>query len=572
MEPVDRLPFALCLDEVTGPGGEARASSRVLGNIVLADHGRTIHGERLGPVPPATLVDKARGGATRCDAAIPFVRPPRFRPSLRQRPLTHAAPYEGTPPALQGSAAEFCGRTPRHQAQSRRNEQPVHWKAKRDLLGSRPDEPHFVAEIETSGQAVLRFGDDRHARSGEPGTELVATYRIGNGPDGNIGAHAIAHVVTDESGILAVTNPLSAAGGTEPESLESVRLRAPQAFRSQQRAVTEADYAAMAGQRPDVQRAAATFRWTGSWRTVFVTDRPTGTRPRPGVRADLRRERGTVRMAGFDSEVDGPRFVSLEVEMRICVSPEYFRGHVRAALLDIFSDRVLPDGRRGLFHADTFSFGEPVYLSPMVAAAQVVAGVESVAIAKFQRQGPPDGEPLEAGRLDSAGSRSRVSTTTATFRSEVCSGWRWAAANERSAAPHRGWGSHPPAGRRLPAAAKMPPPTCRPFVNRSGLSAIAYRVGRTAFKESGIAGGTVRRPGSRRLDGLTTRQDDDFAIALLDAWAAVCDVIRSTRSVWPTSSTSAPQRSCSRSSELARLIELQAAAGRGRGDRPGVHD
>ena len=35
--------------------------------------------------------------------------------------------------------------------------------------------------------------------------------------------------------------------------------------------MTAADYAAAAERRPDVQRAAATFRWTGSWHTVFVT-------------------------------------------------------------------------------------------------------------------------------------------------------------------------------------------------------------------------------------------------------------------------------------------------------------
>ena len=56
-------------------------------------------------------------------------------------------------------------------------------------------------------------------------------------------------------------------------------------------------------------------------------------------------------------------------------------------LLEVFSNRVLPDGRRGVFHPDNFTFGQTVYLSPLYAAAQAVAGVDSVVITKFQRQG-----------------------------------------------------------------------------------------------------------------------------------------------------------------------------------------
>lgn len=61
-------------------------------------------------------------------------------------------------------------------------------------------------------------------------------------------------------------------------------------------------------------------------------------------------------------------------------------------------------------------------------------------------------------------------------------------------------------------------------LNRPGLAAIAYRVGTHAlFKESLLA----RLSGSRlpALHGLKTRDDDDFSIALLDAWATVADVL-----------------------------------------------
>ncbi|HKP03820.1 MAG TPA: putative baseplate assembly protein [Chthoniobacterales bacterium] len=60
--------------------------------------------------------------------------------------------------------------------------------------------------------------------------------------------------------------------------------------------------------------------------------------------------------------------------------------------------------------------------------------------------------------------------------------------------------------------------------NRAGLSAIAYRCGTHAqFKQSMLAAlSSSSRPALRALG---TREDDDFSIALLDAWAAVSDVL-----------------------------------------------
>jgi len=62
------------------------------------------------------------------------------------------------------------------------------------------------------------------------------------------------------------------------------------------------------------------------------------------------------------------------------------------------------------------------------------------------------------------------------------------------------------------------------LVNRPGLSAIAYRVGTHAgFKQAMLAGlSDAKRP---RLAELRTRDNDDFTIALLDAWATVSDVL-----------------------------------------------
>jgi hypothetical protein len=103
------------------------------------------------------------------------------------------------------------------------------------------------------------------------------------------------------------------------------------------------------------------------------------------------------RIAGHDLEVNGPRYVPLDIALRICVKPDYFRSNIKAALLRIFSNRTLPDGSRSIFHPDNFTFGTPVYLSQLLAAAQAVEGVESVQVTKFQRKNQFDAQALADG-------------------------------------------------------------------------------------------------------------------------------------------------------------------------------
>jgi predicted phage baseplate assembly protein len=200
--------------------------------------------------------------------------------------------------------------------------------------------------------------------------------------------------------LVGVRNPWPGAGGAAPESIEAVRQNAPQAFRTQERAVTPADYETIALRFPGVQRAAATIRWTGSWYTVFITVDRLGAAPiTDEFERDFRAHMNAYRMMGYDLEVDGPTYIPLEIELEVCVKPEYLRSAVRAALLELLSSRTLPDGTRGLFHPDNFTFGQPVYLSRIYAAVSGVAGVQSAQVTRFQIQDQPGSSGLAAGKI-----------------------------------------------------------------------------------------------------------------------------------------------------------------------------
>lgn len=404
----DALPFALCLSVPERPG---LPISVARGNVVLADHGRSVVGEPLGTVPPSRL-DWAPTAAAGCERPAIEPIPPRFRPRIEQAPVTRG--FDLARDLDRGAAAEpddawrsaraLVARDP-HEAlprvarlQGREGTLLTDWRMARDLLASAGTDRHAVLEPEDDGGARLRFGDGIHGERPDAGTRFEIDYRVGSGVVGNVGADAIVHVVSAHDVFAWVRNPLPAAGGIDPEDVEAARRDAPQAFRTQERAVTPDDYAAAAQRLRGVQRAAATMRWTGSWHTVFVTaDREGGAPVDARFERRLRAHLERFRMAGYDLEVDAPRDVALDVELHVCALPGHFRAHVLRAVAQVLSNGTLPDGRTGLFHPDRFSFGQPVHLSPIVAAAHGVEGVEAVWVKRFQRMVSPDPASLRSG-------------------------------------------------------------------------------------------------------------------------------------------------------------------------------
>ncbi len=425
----DALLFPLCISSTTDYAyGHIYYEdvSVALGNIVLADHGQTMY--EVLPSVPASTIRWASTSSNRCDNQQVSYVAARYNPSLKYSPLTFSSPYDASNPppsafsAMQLSAhnaipaIKLCSQ-PQNTGDSTK-EIPCSfdqssanvWFPKGDLLSSKAIDRHFVIESESDGITYLRFGDDQHGLRPRAGTSFLAKYRVGNGARGNVGADAIYHIMSDDTRISGVNNPLPALGGVEPESIEDVRQKISRSFITQERGVTPEDYLEIVGRHPEVSRANTVLRWTGSWYTVFiVVERIEGMPVDEPFKREVRQYMEQSRMAGGDIEIVSPVYVPLEIEMTVDVQTEYFRNNVKATLLEVFSNRQWPDGQRGVFYPSNFTFGQSVYLNLFYVAATQVPGVASVNIFKFQRQGIPgsgqvDGvltlDWLEIARLD----------------------------------------------------------------------------------------------------------------------------------------------------------------------------
>jgi hypothetical protein len=395
----EALRMPLCLSARYPETGLISGISVARGNVVPCDHGRTIRED------------------------VPIVSSSPASVTLPRAPLT----FQSNAPVIAGTphldADRFDLVTPVDQAEpavelelSLSSGDTEVWLPVPDLLDDNAFATHFVVDVGDEGDATLRFGDDEYGQHPDNVVQIAARYRIGNGLAGNIGSGSLVHVSPPSPAVIlpaigSVWQATAAAGGVAPQTIEEVRQLAPAAFRAEQfRAVTEGDYEAAALKVAGVAAAKCVFRWTGSWRTVFVAIHPADpanliTLPTgenelrsdlaDAVAAKLRR----YKLAGYDLEIRAARYVPLLIEMRICVAHGYFRGDVLLSVTHVLSNRRYADGTVGFFHPTRFHFGQSVYLSRIYEAVQSVTGVDSVEVMTFQRYWSVANGELASGEI-----------------------------------------------------------------------------------------------------------------------------------------------------------------------------
>ena len=369
----------------------------VAGNIVPATQGQRLtesFGIDAPPVSNPTLpLAVVRTGPNSTPASLI----PMYLYTLTSSPLVWLAPDANTEPLPEIS---LIGTPPA--------DVPSPWPWLRSLLDAETFENAFTLDrasfipIATNSDGTtsyeydgdngdtLRFGDDVFGAIPPSGTVFQVTYRVGNGAAGNLAADTITNFNAGASPfIVSVTNPFAATGGADEESDASVQRLAPQAFRAvEYNAVRPADYEAAAETLSWVERAGTVYRWTGSWLTVFTTADPKGGAPiSTDEEFQLVQLLDRRRLAGYESYVLSPQYVSLDLEIKVCAQPTAFRGDVEAAVLAALSAVQNPDGSTGFFYPDHFTFGQPLERSALEAAIQDANGVAGVETIRYRQRG-----------------------------------------------------------------------------------------------------------------------------------------------------------------------------------------
>jgi hypothetical protein len=146
------------------------------------------------------------------------------------------------------------------------------WTNVPTLYGQPPAAQVYSTLNLLGGKAQVIFGDGVEGATLPTGTNNIqASYRVGIGSAGNVSAGAITTLVDRPVGVSGVTNPQTATGGQDPQSINDIRANAPLTVLTLGRAVSLTDYQNFASSFAGISKASALWIPAGAFRGVFLT-------------------------------------------------------------------------------------------------------------------------------------------------------------------------------------------------------------------------------------------------------------------------------------------------------------
>jgi predicted phage baseplate assembly protein len=264
------------------------------------------------------------------------------------------------------------------------------WERVEDFDNSGYGERHYVINWE---EGEIRFGDGAHGRIPPAGCDIrAAFYRSGGGGIGNVKQFAVDRILTTDGSNMCVKNHQPAKGGAAAERLEEAKARARNDLRQITRAVTSADYEALALATPGVwvKRAWALpgyhphypcFKTPGVVTVVvipYTLPESRNATPQPDQRF-----LGTVyhylqrfRLLTANIFVVPPAYVKVSVRAGVKIKsktdPGRIKGAIEKALKEFLDPATGGPGETG------WPFGHEVLVSEVYQMMQKVEGVYSV--------------------------------------------------------------------------------------------------------------------------------------------------------------------------------------------------
>jgi hypothetical protein len=261
----------------------------------------------------------------------------------------------------------------------------VRWHEVEDLYESPAAGRHYVKDV-TTGE--IRFGDGIHGAIPPKGDRnlRLASFQVGGGMDGNVPAGALCVMQQSLTFIEGVQNPLPAGGGSDLETVDEVKSRAPHLFRSRFRAVTAEDFEEIAKEAStSVARARCIpCRDREGEVTVVVVPKvaedPTGqpVKPLPStelmrrVKAELDRRKLVTTIV----HVVRPRYRHLAIHVAVLRSTSGSSEAIKEEIIRRVRDFLHP--LRGGRNRRGWQFGRPVSKIDIYHVCEEVGGVDFV--------------------------------------------------------------------------------------------------------------------------------------------------------------------------------------------------
>lgn len=252
------------------------------------------------------------------------------------------------------------------------------WSATDSLLDAGPVDTVYSVATDATGASEIVFGDGVNGMVPPSGVVVSASYRVGGGAYGNLAANSITDLAQSVTGVT-VQSSSQTLGGADAESLDSIRINAPRAWRTQKRCVTLQDYADAALSLSAVSKASAISSGPGAV-TVYILAAQRAA-PTTALITQVQATLAPLAMAGMSVSVQAGTVVTVNIgtvasPVQLYVQPAYNRAATLGAVVAAL---------QGVFAADAVDFGELMPLSAIYAAIDAVPGVSLVNIPVYVR-------------------------------------------------------------------------------------------------------------------------------------------------------------------------------------------
>lgn len=277
------------------------------------------------------------------------------------------------------------------------------WRFIDNLIEAGPLDQVFTTRVNSDGTTVVVFGDGVNGAIPESGHTLSALYRTSSGYGGNVGANTITEVSyvpgsSVDITAISVTNSVAASGGANADDLAQIKKKLKKAILARRRAVTLADYEALASTVSGVGRVKASattprsvtlwaqtqndFSISPGWNILLGTPTAAWYTMRDSI-SNYMADKIPI---GSSITISSPTYVDLALEVTVTVASNY-----RNSAVQTYVTNALIDPNGGQFSYNTYGFGSTVALSDIIVKLMSVPGVVNVNVNILDRATPGTG-------------------------------------------------------------------------------------------------------------------------------------------------------------------------------------
>lgn len=252
-------------------------------------------------------------------------------------------------------------------------------------------DPVFSVITNSDGETFVQFGDNISGRIPNNGAEIFAYYRVGGGTLGNVSAGSIRYILTNAAIGLTVNNPNvgelsgAASGGADPESTDSIRINAPKSIRALNRAVSLADYAALAIQVPGVAKSIAVADVFSSV-TLFIAPYGDSGLQSDGITSSVVFNNLAEEVLDYFTDkippgvsltLQPPTYVDVRIKLDCVILPQYKSSQVVANITSAINQ---------LFAFDNVSFNDRIYPADLYKVLGEIEGIARTTLTRMVRK------------------------------------------------------------------------------------------------------------------------------------------------------------------------------------------